>query len=115
VVEHPQDVPAIEAAGEYRGTYHVLDGAISHLDGVTPDQLRVNELLARIELGTVQEVVVATDADVEGNYTALYLASLLKPLGIRVTRLARGLAAGTEIEYADRSSVALALEHRREL
>lgn len=115
VVERPQDVAAIEASGAHRGRYHVLDGAISPLDGVGPDELRVRELLARVQRGEVKEAVVATDPDVEGDATALYLAAVLKPLGLRVTRLAHGIAVGTEIEYADRSSVARALENRREL
>ncbi len=115
VVERPQDIAAIEQSGGFHGRYHVLHGAISPLDGVGPDDLRVRELVARIEAGGVVEVVVATDPDVEGDATALYLARLLKPLGVRVTRLAHGIAVGTELEYADRSSVARALENRREL
>ena len=115
VVERPQDIGSIEASGEYRGRYHVLDGAISPLDGVGPDQLRIRELVARLEGGTVHEVVIATDPDVEGDATAMYLARLLKPLGVRITRLAHGIAVGTELEYADRSSVARALENRREM
>ncbi|MCB9779483.1 MAG: recombination protein RecR [Alphaproteobacteria bacterium] len=115
VVERPQDVGAIENSGAHRGRYHVLDGAISPLDGVGPDELRIRELLARVGSGEIQEIVVATDPDVEGDATALYLAQVLKPLGVRVTRLAHGIAVGTEIEYADRSSVARALENRREM
>lgn len=115
VVERPQDVTAIEASGAHPGRYHVLDGAISPLDGVGPDDLRVQELLARIGRGEVRELLIATDPDVEGDATALYLAALCKPLGVRVTRLAHGIAVGTEIEYADRSSVARAIEGRREL
>jgi len=115
VVERPQDVAAIEQSSAHRGRYHVLDGAISPLDGVGPDELRIRELLIRVHHGELQEAVIATDPDVEGDATALYLASLLKPLGVRVTRLAHGISVGTEIEYADRSSVARALENRREL
>ena len=115
VVERPQDVLAIEAAGEYLGRYHVLGGAIAPLDGVGPEELYIRELMARIEPEDVQEILIATDPDVEGDATALYLARLLKPLGIRVTRLAHGISVGTEIEYADRSSVARAIEHRREI
>ena len=115
VVERPQDIQAVENSGGFRGVYHVLDGAISPLDGVGPDQLRVRELLARLESGVVTEVLVATDPDVEGDATALYLARILKPIGIRITRLAHGIAVGTELEYADRSSVARALENRREM
>ncbi len=114
VVERPQDVAAIERSGEFRGRFHVLDGAISPMEGVGPDQLTIRPLLGRLGDG-VREVLVATDPDVEGDATALYLARLIKPLGVRVTRLAHGIAVGTELEYADRSSVARALEHRREL
>lgn len=115
VVERPQDIAAIDATGEFRGRYHVLDGAISPLDGVGPDQLNIRELLARLDDGQVCEVLLATDPDVEGDATALYLAKILKPLGVRVSRLAHGIAVGTELEYADRSSVARAIENRREL
>lgn len=113
VVEQPQDVPAIDGTGEFRGRFHVLHGAISPLEGVGPDDLRIRELLAR--LSGVREVILATDPDVEGDATALYLSALLRPLGLRVTRLAHGIAVGTELEYADRSSVARALENRREI
>lgn len=115
VVERPQDIGSIEASGEMRGRYHVLDGALSPLDGVGPDQLRIPELLARLQDGRVTEVLLATDPDVEGDATALYLARLLKPLGLRVTRLAHGISVGTELEFADRSSVARAIENRRDL
>jgi recombination protein RecR len=98
-----------------RGRYHVLDGALSPLDGIGPDQLRIPELLARLQDGLVTEVLLATDPDVEGDATALYLARLLKPLGLRVTRLAHGISVGTELEFADRSSVARAIENRRDL
>lgn len=113
VVERPQDVNAMDAAGTFKGVFHVLHGALSPLDGVGPADLRVQELLAR--LGGVNEVILATDPDVEGDATALYMAKLLKPLGVRVTRLAHGVSVGTEIEYADRVSLARALENRREL
>ncbi len=115
VVERPQDVQAIEAVGEFRGRYHVLGGAIAPLDGVGPDQLHISALLERIGPEKIDEVLIATDPDVEGDATALYLAKLLKPLDIKVTRLAHGISVGTEIEYADRSSVARAIENRREL
>ena len=115
VVEQPQDVPAIDNTGEFRGRYHVLHGAISPLDGVGPDDLRVRELLARVGSGEVREIVLAMDPDVEGDATALYLAALLRPLSVRVTRLAHGIAVGTELEYADKSSLARALENRREV
>ncbi len=114
VVEHPQDVLAFERSGEYRGRYHVLHGAIAPLDGITPDQLRIRELLGRVG-DSVTEVILATDPDVEGDATALYLARLLQPLGARVTRLAHGISVGTEIEYADSVSLARALQHRREI
>ncbi len=115
VVERPQDIVAIERSGVFRGRFHVLGGAISPLDGVGPDALHLRELLARLGDPAVTELLIATDPDVEGDATALYLASLIKPLGKRVTRLAHGVAVGTELEYADRSSVARALENRREL
>jgi recombination protein RecR len=115
VVERPQDISAIEETGDFSGRYHVLDGAISPLEGVGPDQLRLRELVARLQPEQIEEVLIATDPDVEGDATALYLARLLKPMGIRVTRLAHGIAVGTELEYANRSSVARALANRREL
>ncbi len=115
VVEHPQDVAAIERGGAFTGRYHVLHGALSPLDGVLPDHLRIGALVRRLEGGGVQEVLLATDPDVEGDTTALYLARLVKPLGLRVTRLAYGISVGTEIEYADRASLARAVQNRREL
>lgn len=113
VVERPQDVSAIDAGGDYRGVFHVLHGALSPLDGIGPDELRLQALVNRAP-GT-HEVILATDPDVEGDATALYVAKLLKPLGVRVTRLAHGVSVGTEIEFADRASLARALEGRREL
>jgi recombination protein RecR len=113
VVERPQDVLAIDASGEYRGGFHVLHGALSPLDGVGPAQLRLRELVARVP--GASEVILATDPDVEGDTTALYVARLLRPLGVRVTRLAHGVSVGTAIEYADRVSLARALEGRQEL
>ena len=113
VVERPPDLLAIEASGEYRGRYHVLHGALSPLDGVGPDDLRIRGLLQRLE--DIQEIILATDPDVDGDMTALYLARLLAPLEVRVSRLAHGIAVGTEIEYADRVSLMRALENRREL
>jgi recombination protein RecR len=115
VVERPQDVQANEAAGEFYGRYHVLGGAIAPLDGVGPEQLNIRELLTRMEPDVVREVLIATDPDVEGDATALYLARLIKPLGVKVTRLAHGIAVGTQIEYADKSSMARAIENRREM
>jgi recombination protein RecR len=115
VVEHPQDIAAIERGGEWRGRYHVLHGSISPLDGVGPEKIRIAELLTRVERERIAEVVLATDPDVEGDTTALYIARLLQPLGIRVTRLAHGISVGTEIEYADRMSLARAMQYRREI
>jgi len=115
VVEDPQDVLAFERSGEYRGRYHILHGALSPLDGITPDQLRVRPLLERLRSGDVEEVILATNPTVEGDATALYLARLLGPIdGLRVTRLAHGISVGTEIEYADAVSLARALENRQE-
>lgn len=113
VVERPQDVRAFERAGEFRGRYHVLHGAISPLDGVGPADLNLRSLMERLRDGAVQEVIVATDPDVEGDATALYLARLLEGVGVRVTRLAHGISVGTEIEYADAVSLGQALHHRR--
>ncbi len=115
VVERPQDVGALDAAGTFRGQFHVLHGALSPLEGVGPDELRIKDLLGRVGSAALREVIVATDPDVEGDTTALYLAKLLKPLGVRVTRLAHGVSVGTEIEYADRVSLARALEGRRDM
>lgn len=115
VVEEPSDIGAIERTGEFRGLYHVLGGRLSPLDGVGPDELDVAGLLARLEAGTeVRELVLATNASVEGEATALYLHRLIAPLGIRVTRLARGLPVGGDLEYADGVTIAEALHGRRE-
>jgi recombination protein RecR len=115
VVEEPRDVVAIERTGEFRGFYHVLQGAISPIDGVGPEQLRVRELIDRLADGTVTEVVIATNPNVEGETTALYLARLIKPLGVRVTRIASGLPVGGDLEYADEVTLGRALEARREM
>lgn len=115
VIEQPQDVQAFERSGEFRGYYHVLHGAISPLEGIGPSQLRVRELVARLQDGQVREVILAMDPDVEGDATALYLARLLGDSGVRVTRLAHGISVGTEIEYADAVSLARALHNRTEL
>ncbi len=112
VVEEPQDVLAFERSGEFVGRYHVLHGAISPLDGVTPDRLRIRALLERLRSGAVSEVILATNPTVEGDATAMYLARLLGPLGVRITRLAHGISVGTEIEYADALSLARALQNR---
>jgi len=115
VVEEPRDLAAVERTHEYRGVYHVLHGAISPIDGIGPDQLRVRELIERLGAGDVVEVVVATNPNVEGETTALYLARLIKPLGIRVTRIASGLPVGGDLEYADEVTLGRALEARREM
>lgn len=114
-VEEPRDVVAIERTGEFRGRYHVLGGVISPIDGIGPAQLRIRELLDRVSAGGVTEVVVATNTTVEGETTALYLARMLKPLGLRVTRIASGLPVGGDLEYADEITLGRALEARREL
>ena len=115
VVEEPRDLAAIERTGEFRGTYHVLQGAISPIDGIGPEQLRIRELLPRLGDGAVTEVVIATNPNVEGETTALYLARLIKPLGIRVTRIASGLPVGGDLEFADEVTLGRALEARREM
>lgn len=113
VVEEPSDVLAIERTREYRGRYHVLHGAISPVDGVGPEQLKIAELLARLQVEPVREVVVATNPNLEGEATAMYLARLLSPLGIAVTRLAHGLPVGGNLEYADEVTLGRALSGRR--
>ena len=115
VVEEPNDLLAMERTGEYRGRYHVLLGALSPLDGIGPDDLKVRELLLRLEAGAVLEVILATNPNVEGEATALYLAKLLRPLGVRLTRIARGLPVGGDLEYADQVTLSKALEGRREM
>jgi recombination protein RecR len=115
VVEEPRDIVSVEKTGEYRGRYHVLQGAISPIEGVGPDQLRVKELLGRLEDERVQEIILCTNPNIEGEATALYLARLLKPIGLRVTRIASGLPVGGDLEYADELTLGRALEGRREL
>ncbi len=115
VVEEPQNVMAIEKGGEYKGSYHVLMGALSPLQGVGPDDLKIKSLLARVEAGGVDEVILATNPNVEGEATAIYLAKLLKPLGVRVTRIAMGVPVGSDLEYADEFTVHKAMEGRREV
>lgn len=112
VVEDPRDVLAFERTKEYNGLYHVLHGLISPMDGVGPDQLTIKELLARIQAGGVEEVVMATNPTVEGEATAMYLARLLKPLGVKVSRLAYGIPVGGNLEYADEVTLCRALEGR---
>jgi recombination protein RecR len=115
VVEEPRDIVAIEKTQEYRGRYHVLQGAISPIEGVGPDQLRVKELLARLEPEGITEVILCTNPNIEGEATAMYLARLLKPLGLRVTRIASGLPVGGDLEYADELTLGRALEGRRDV
>jgi recombination protein RecR len=115
VVEDPRDVLAMERTREYKGLYHVLHGAISPLDGIGPDDLKIAELLRRVEGETVEEIIVATNPRVEGEATAIYLAKILKPLGLKVTRIAHGLPVGGDLEYADEVTLAKALEGRREM
>ena len=113
VVEEPKDVVAIERTREFRGHYHVLGGAISPIEGIGPDDLRVRELMRRLADGTVTEVILATDPNLEGEATATYLARLIKPMGLRVTRLASGLPVGGDLEYADEVTLGRAFEGRR--
>ncbi len=115
VVQDPRDVAAIERTHDFRGLYHVLHGAISPMDGIGPEQLRIKELLSRLSGGNVQELILATNPNIEGEATALYLARLIKPLGVKVTRLAHGLPVGGDLEYADELTLARALENRREM
>lgn len=115
VVEHSRDILAMERTGEFHGRYHVLHGAISPMDGIGPDDLRIRELLDRLSTTDVSEVIIATNPNVAGEATALYLARLIKPLGVRVTRIARGLPEGGDLDYADEITLARALEGRREL
>ena len=115
VVEEPNDLLAMERTGEYRGLYHVLLGALSPLDGIGPDDLKIRELLARLEGKEMAEVILATNPNVEGEATARYLAKLLRPLAVRITRIARGLPVGGDLEYADQVTLSKALEGRREL
>jgi recombination protein RecR len=113
VVEEPKDVAAIEKIREFRGRYHVLGGAISPIDGIGPEDLRIRELMARLADGTVTEIILATDPNLEGEATATYLARMIKPMGVRVTRPASGLPVGGELEYADEVTLGRAFEGRR--
>ena len=115
VVESPKDVIAMEKMREYKGLYHVLHGALSPMDGVGPDDLQIASLLARIGAGGVNEVIMATNPTVSGEATAMYLCKLLKPLGVRVTRIAHGLPVGGDLEYADEVTLLRAMEGRREM
>jgi len=115
VVEEPQDILAMERSRAFRGRYHVLQGALSPLNGVTPGELRIAELMQRLEGGEVREVLIATNFSVEGEATALYLTKMIKPLSIRVTRLAHGIPIGSDLEYVDAATVQRAVEGRSEL
>ncbi len=115
VVEEPKDVVAIERTREFRGRYHVLGGAINPIDGVGPDDLRIRELMTRLADGTVTEIIIATDPNVEGEATATYLARMLRPMGLTVSRLASGLPVGGDLEYADEITLGRAFEGRRSI
>lgn len=115
VVSDARTVMAMEKVREYKGTYHVLHGVLSPLNGITPDKLKIKELLSRVNEGEIKEVIVATNADVEGETTAMYLARLLRPLGLAVTRLAYGISVGTDIESADEVTLYRALQGRRDV
>lgn len=115
VVEDPRDIVAVEKTQAFRGRYHVLQGALNPIEGIGPDQLRVRELLGRLEDGQVTEVILCTNPNLEGEATAMYLARLLKPMGVKVTRIASGLPVGGDLEYADELTLGRALEGRREV
>ena len=115
IVENPTDVTALEKAGNFHGLYHVLLGAISPLEGKGPADLKINGLINRIKKDNVKEVIIATDADTEGEITALYLTKLIKPLGVKLTRIGLGIPMGSNLEYADSSTLSKALESRREI
>ena len=115
VVEESRDIIAIEKTGEFRGRYHVLLGAMNPLEGIGPEQLKIRELLARLDVEGVQEVILCTNPNTEGDVTAMYLARLLKPLGLRITRIASGLPVGGDLEYADELTLGRAFEGRREM
>ncbi|MBZ4647565.1 MAG: recombination protein RecR [Clostridia bacterium] len=115
VVENPRDVIAMEKTREYNGVYHVLHGAISPMEGIGPEDIRIKELLNRVKDGNVKEVIMATDPNIEGEATAMYISKLLKPLGIKVTRIAHGIPIGGDLEYADEVTITKAIEGRREI
>ncbi|MDE6001532.1 MAG: recombination mediator RecR [Clostridia bacterium] len=115
VVKEPKDVVAMEKLHEYKGVYHVLHGVISPMDGIGPNEIRIKELLSRVNEGGVQEVIMATNPDVEGEATAMYIAKLLKPLGVNVTRLAHGIPIGSELEYTDEVTLSRALSERKSI
>ena len=115
IVEEPHDILAIEKTREYRGQYHVLHGALSPINGVGPENLKLNNLMERLRDGSVREIILATNPDVEGEATAIYLAKLLKPIGIKISRIALGVPVGSDLEFADEVTMSKALEHRHEL
>ncbi len=115
VVEEPKDVSAIEETGVFKGLYHVLLGALSPLDGIGPDEIKIKDLLSRLKSDKIKEVVIATDLDTEGETTALYLAEVIKPVGLKVTRIAYGIPVGSSLEYIDQATLAKALDGRREV
>lgn len=115
VVEEPENVTAVEKSKDFKGAYHVLMGALSPLHGVGPEELKIKPLLERVSAGNVEEVIIATNPNVEGEATAIYLAKLLKPLGVRVTRIAMGVPVGSDLDYADEITMHKAMEGRREL
>lgn len=115
VVEDPRDVVAMERTKEFKGYYHVLHGAISPLEGVGPEDIKIKELLSRLTDGAIEEVIIATNPNIEGEATAMYISKLLKPMGIKVSRIAHGIPVGGDLEYADEVTLAKALEGRREI
>ena len=115
VVAEPRDVVAMEKTNEFRGTYHVLGGVISPMDGINPEMLKIRELVNRVSEGEIREVVLATNPTIEGDTTAMYIAGLLKPLGIKVTRIAHGMPVGGDMDYADQATLIQALQWRREI
>ena len=115
VVEEPLDILALERSGGHRGLYHVLHGVLSPMEGVGPEDLKLNELVARLRNGTVREVIMATNPNLEGEATAMYISRVLSPMGVRVTRLARGLPTGADLEYADDVTLSRAIENRQEV
>jgi recombination protein RecR len=115
VVAEPRDIVALERINDYKGRYHVLHGLMSPVDGIGPEQLRIRELLGRLHEEPVEEIIVATNPTIEGDTTALYLAKLLKPIGIKITRIAHGMPSGGELDYADSATLLSAMEFRREM
>jgi recombination protein RecR len=115
VVENPTDVMAIEKSKEYHGLYHVLHGTISPMEGIGPDEIYIKELISRLEDGSVKEVILATNPDVEGDTTAIYISRLIKPLGVKTSRLAFGIPVGGDLEYTDELTLSMAIENRRDL